>query len=87
VVLLTGFVEIRNVAVVEPAEIVTLAGTVATETLLLERFTTAPPAGAGPVRVTVPTEDVPPLRLDGFSVNEESVAGTTVNVAVAVAPP
>jgi hypothetical protein len=40
----------------EPSGTVTLAGTVATDALLLSRFTTVPPAGAGEARVTVPVE-------------------------------
>jgi hypothetical protein len=54
--------------------------------LLLERETTAPPDGAGPFRVTVPVEDVPPITEAGFSVTELSVAAVTVRVAVCVVP-
>lgn len=45
-----------KLALVAPAGTVTLDGTVAAP-LLLERKTCAPPAGAGPVRVTVAVED------------------------------
>jgi hypothetical protein len=45
-----------KVALVLPAATVTLAGTVATDVLVLVRLTTAPPEGALPVRVTVPVE-------------------------------
>ena len=84
----TAFVETVKVALVEPAGTVTLAGTVATAVLPLDRVTTAPPAGAAPLNVTVPCDDPPPVTVDGFSVSEEAViAGTTVSVAVGVAPP
>lgn len=71
-------------ALVFPADTVTLDGTVATEVLLLESVTTAPPEGAAAVRVTVPVELFPPLTLVGLRVNEERVtvpAGVMVNVA------
>ena len=82
-----------NVALVAPAATVTLEGVLATLVLLLESVTTAPPAGAAPVSITVPVEDcVPPTTLVGFSVNEESVgvgggAGVTLSEADLVAPP
>ena len=41
-----------NVAVVDPAGTVAVAGTVATDESLLERETRAPPLGAGPFRVS-----------------------------------
>ena len=50
----TGLVVTVNVAVVALAATVTLAGTWAAPVLLLESVTTAPPAGAGALRVTVP---------------------------------
>src|SRR5437016_2267875 len=58
--------------------------------LPLDRETTAPPLGDGPLRVTVPVEDcVPPVTLVGFSVSDDRVAvgGVTVSDAVLLAPP
>ena len=46
-----------KVAEVDPAETVTLAGTLATVVLELESVTTAPPVPAAAVRVTVPISD------------------------------
>ena len=37
---------------------------------LLDSKTVKPPDGAGALVVTVPVEVLPPLTLDGFSVNE-----------------
>ena len=43
-----------NILEVEPAVMVTLAGTVAAEGLVLDRSTTTPLLGVGAVSVTVP---------------------------------
>src|SRR5467141_1086006 len=59
-----------NVALVPPAGTVTLEGTLAAP-LLLASATCAPPAGAGPLSVTVPVEEFPPVTLVGFSETEE----------------
>jgi hypothetical protein len=81
-----------NDALVAPAGMNTLAGTLAAP-LLLERVTCAPPAGAGALRNTVPVEDCwPPTTLVGFSVSEASVGagggtGFTVSDAVLLTPP
>ncbi len=72
-----------NVRLVAPAGMVTLASTVATAVLLLERETRAPPLGAGPLNVTLPVEGDPPLALVGFSASEVRVGGgVTVREAV-----
>src|SRR5262249_21715173 len=49
-----------------PCNTVTLAGTVAAA-LLLDRVTSAPPAGAALERVTVPVDCVPPVTLVGLT--------------------
>jgi hypothetical protein len=68
-----------NVAVVEPAATVTLAGTVA-DALLDASDTTRPPAGAAVDKVTVPVLDAPPATDVGFNVTELSDAAVIVNV-------
>jgi len=70
-----------KVSLVAPAATVTLAGTFVT-LLLSDRVTTAPPTGAGPLSVTVPVEELPPVTVVGFRVSEESDDGLTVRVAV-----
>ena len=87
----TGLVLTVNVALLAPAAIVTLEGTRATNVLLLESVTCAPPAGAGPLNVTVPVDEFPPVTLVGLNVSEASVgagggAGVTVREADRVAP-
>lgn len=82
----TGMLVTTKVALVAPAPTVTVAGTVARDVLLLERLTTPPPAGALPVRVTVPVEGVPPTTVVGFSVTELSCGRVTVNVEFRVTP-
>jgi len=82
----TAVVVTENVAVVCPAATVTLAGTVAA-VLLLPSVTTAPPAGATAVSVTVPSELAPPVTLVGFNVTEEIFTGFTVGLTVKMALP
>jgi hypothetical protein len=75
-----------NFAEVAPAAIVTFAGTLSGPELL--KTTTAPPAGAGPVNVTLLAADAfPPTMELGDSVTAERVAGTTVAVADLLTPP
>jgi len=74
-----------KVALVAPAGTVTLIGTLAAP-LLLESITVAPPAGAGPLKVTMPVENCrPPVTLVGLSVSEVTVGrGGSVTVRVRV---
>jgi hypothetical protein len=83
----TAVVLIVKVALLLPAGTVTLEGTLAAA-LLLESRTCAPPAGAGPLSITVPTEDwAPPVTLDGFNVSEEALGrGVTVSEADGLTP-
>jgi hypothetical protein len=68
-------VVIVNVALVELAATVTLAGTCAYAVLSLLRLTEAPPLGAAADSVTVPCELVPPNTLVGLSASELMVFG------------
>src|SRR5258705_294445 len=78
----TALVLTVNVALVAPATTVTLAGTRATVVLLLESATCAPPAGAGPLNVTAPVDEFPPVTLVGLNVSGASVgAGGAQGVA------
>jgi hypothetical protein len=76
-----------KVAVVPFAATVTLAGTAATDVLLLVRVATAPPEGAGPFSFTVPVDELPPWTDVGLNVTEVRVAAVTVKVAVFVFVP
>src|SRR5437016_2283817 len=69
----TAVVATGNLALLAPAGTVTLAGTVATDVLLLDRVTTAPPLGAAPLSVTRPVDGTPPLTVVGVSVTEDKV--------------
>jgi hypothetical protein len=69
-------VVIVKVALVLPLATVTVAGTAATDLLLLDNETTAPPLGAGPLRVTVPVELLPPLTVVGLTLKELNSAGS-----------
>ena len=69
-----------NVAVVLPAGIVTVAGTVAAD--VLDSVITSPPAGAAEPIVTVPVLDLPEATVAGLSVSDFSVGAVIVSVAV-----
>jgi hypothetical protein len=71
----TALVLTVNVALVAPAAIITVDGTVAAAVLVLESATVAPPAGAAPLSVTVPVEEFPPITLVGFSESDERETG------------
>lgn len=66
----TALVAMLKLALVAPDATVTLAGTTAAG-LLLESVACAPPAGAGPLSVTVPAAAVPPVTLAGLTVSDE----------------
>src|SRR5436190_97197 len=73
-----AFVLTVNVALVAPAATVTDGSTVATLGLLLVNVTTAPPAGAAALSVTLPVLFAPPVSVAGFSVIEASAATEVV---------
>jgi hypothetical protein len=85
--MVTATVLTVKVALVLPLGTVTVAGTVAAEVLLLVSVTAVPPAGAGPLKVTVPWEAEPPVTLVGLSTRALAAGGVTVRVAVLVTPP
>lgn len=82
---LTPAVRIGKLAAVAPPGTVRVSGTCAAMSVV-DSVTEAPPAGAGPLRVTVPVEDAPPVRVFGLNETDEIVAGLIVRVAV-LAPP
>jgi hypothetical protein len=76
-----------KVALVAPANTVTLAGTCAAAVLLLVSVTVAPPVGAAPLSVTVPVDELPPVKIVGFNETDDkdtAAGGFTVSVAVLV---
>ena len=81
----TGIVVMLNVAVVEPAATVTVVGTVALSVFEL-RETEIPLVGAGPAKVTMPTEIAPPITGVGATLRPVTVGGVTVRVTVADPP-
>ncbi len=92
-VMVTGFlpppslpvrVLITNVADLLPAGTVTLGGTVAFPVSLLLSVTVAPPAGAAPFNVTVPTELAGAVTVVGSTVRLSIVEPSGI-VTVAVA--
>ena len=72
-----------KVVLVAPTGTVTFAGGAATNGLLLDRETSAPPDGAGPLRVTVPVAGFPPPTVTGLAVSDDNVTGGGVTVSVA----
>jgi len=93
--IVTGVAELTELVVmvnagdtVVPAATVTEAGTVAAAGLLLISVTTAPPAGAGPLSVTVfNVVDVPPSTDVGDRFTAAGLGASTVKVPGTVAPP
>ena len=80
----TGLVVTAKVAVVAPAGTVTVVGTWAAAVIELDNAIAAPPAGAGPLSVTVPVDGVPPTTEVGISVTEFRTGADTVVVTVKV---
>src|SRR6185503_2990651 len=74
----TGLVGIGNEAEKPPGSTVTDAGGF-TNGELLERLTTAPPAGACPLRITIPCGCAPPLMVLGEIVSHFKEGGRKVN--------
>ena len=77
---------IVNVALVSPPATVTLSGTVAAVAFPLESATTSPPAGAGPVRVTVPVLVEPSTTAVGLRLRLESDAEAGGGAELTVQP-
>lgn len=69
-----------NVALEEPAAIVTGVCTVATEVLLLDSETVAPPDGAAAVRLTVPSPRLPGATLVALNVTPDTAADVPVGL-------
>ena len=74
-----------KVAEVAPAATVTLAGTFALALLQLSA-TIEPPVGAGPLRLTVPVEEFPPITVDGEKEMDEAVNRLMLRLALTVMP-
>jgi hypothetical protein len=83
----TALVVMMKLALELPAGIITVAGTSATNGLLLVRAIKAPSMGAAGVRVTVPWDVLPPVTLLGLIVNELTDVGFTVIIALIEASP
>src|SRR5206468_9498292 len=81
----TAVVTMVNDFDVCPAGMVTLAGTDAAASELLNAIC-APPAGAAPVSVTVPVADPPPATVAGATVTLDNAAGVTDSEAVLLTP-
>src|SRR5215831_6868223 len=88
---MAGAVETVNVALVAPPAMFTLAGTPTTAGSALDNVTSAPPAGAAAVSVSVPREPFPATTLPGVRVTDDSAAaaggggaGRSVTASVAV---
>lgn len=75
-----------NVADVAPATTVTVAGTAALVTFEL-KDTANPPVGAGPLIVTDPVTEVPPMTVVGLREKPLMTGGVIVRVAETVVPP
>ncbi|HUA85830.1 MAG TPA: hypothetical protein VMB85_18350 [Bryobacteraceae bacterium] len=88
VAVLTVPAVIANVAEVDPAATVKLAGTLAAELFELDNDTTAPPEGAAELSVTVPVPDCPLVSVLELTVTpvNAAAAGSMVMPNVSLAP-
>jgi hypothetical protein len=84
---LTGVVAMLKVALLAFAGTITLEGTLAAAGSLLVSETTSPPLGAGPSRLTVASDALPPTTVAGFSPSPVRLAGRTSRTADWVTPP
>jgi len=82
VLMATGEVMALKVPLVAEPITLKLPGTVTTPVLLLFKLMVNPDGGAGPLRVTVPTEPFPPVTELGLNVKEAMTAGFTVKVPI-----
>jgi hypothetical protein len=80
----TSFVLAVKLALCAPAGAVTFASTVTTLESLLKSVTTAPPAGAGALSITVPVEEPPPWTQAG---KKDSEKGVDVAGWIVILPP
>lgn len=71
----TGLVVMGKLFVLLPGAMPIVAGTCTTPGLLLERFTTPPPEGAGVTRATVPLSELPPMTPLPFAPIADNVGG------------
>jgi len=70
-------VAIEKVALVRPAGILILVGGRERVNVVVQ-ITLSPPAGAGPLRVTVPVHGVPPVTVEGSTATETTAKGMTL---------
>ena len=76
-----------NVALVRPAGMTRLFGTVASTVLPLESVTNALPVGAAARRVTVAVEDAGPTTVLGLNVTDDTARDTTRKTVVLTVVP
>jgi len=79
-VAVTVLVVTGKVAVLDPAETVTLCGTLTSAGLVLTRPTLAPCGGAGPLTVTTPCAEDPPITLAEFTVTDDTPSDPPLEV-------
>ena len=75
----TEFVVTEKFVDVAPAATATELGTLVAR-LAFDKLIVAPPAGAAPVKLTVPIADCPPITADGFMLKEFNAGAVTVGL-------